>query len=188
MRKINPELTSATNPPLLAEEDLPQVNIWAHLPLFYMRDAYHSMACQAVSCPHRDPNQRTPGRWEAEHVNLTTAPPGRPLSCFLKSMRNSMSISDVQGSAYTLPRPRALGHFPWKEAEKAGGWRCQLQSSEEDLEAQVCVQLVLAAAASGTITLRNTPPTPEEPRLLTSWAQQNKEFLFLKTLTFLTEL
>ena len=48
LRKISPELTSATNPPLFAEEDRPWANIRAHLPLLCMWDAYHSMACQAV--------------------------------------------------------------------------------------------------------------------------------------------
>ena len=38
LRKISPELTSATNPPLFAEEDWPRANIRAHLPLLYMWD------------------------------------------------------------------------------------------------------------------------------------------------------
>ena len=50
-RKISPELTTAS-PPLFAEEGWPRANIHAHLPLLYMWDAYHSMACQAVPCPH----------------------------------------------------------------------------------------------------------------------------------------
>ena len=40
LRKICPELTSTSNPPLFTEEDQP----WAHLPLFYMWNACHSMA------------------------------------------------------------------------------------------------------------------------------------------------
>ena len=36
LRKINPELASAANPSLFAEEDWPRANICAHLPLFYM--------------------------------------------------------------------------------------------------------------------------------------------------------
>ena len=51
-KKINPELKSATNPPLFAEECWPCTNIGAHLPLLYMWDACHSMACQAMPCPH----------------------------------------------------------------------------------------------------------------------------------------
>ena len=43
-RKIRPELTSAANLPLFAEEDWTWANIRAHLPLFYMWDACHSMA------------------------------------------------------------------------------------------------------------------------------------------------
>ena len=39
LRKVSPELTSATNLPLFAEEDWPWANIHAHLPLLYMLDA-----------------------------------------------------------------------------------------------------------------------------------------------------
>ena len=59
-RKISPELNTA-NPPLFAEEDWPWANICVHLPLLYIWDAYHSMACQAVPCWHQDPNRRTLG-------------------------------------------------------------------------------------------------------------------------------
>ena len=46
LRKISPELITA-NPPLFAEEDWPWANIYAHLPLLYTWDAYHSMSCCA---------------------------------------------------------------------------------------------------------------------------------------------
>ena len=48
LRKISPELTSAANPPLL-----------------YMWDACHSMACQAVPCPHpgSEPGNPGPPKW-----------------------------------------------------------------------------------------------------------------------------
>ena len=39
LRKIKPKLTSAANPSLFAEEDWPQANIHAHLPLLCMWDA-----------------------------------------------------------------------------------------------------------------------------------------------------
>ena len=52
LRTIRSELTSAANPPLFAEEDWPWANIRAHLPLLYIGDAYHSMACQVVPCLH----------------------------------------------------------------------------------------------------------------------------------------
>ena len=58
--KISPELTTA-NPPLFAEEAWPWANIRAHLPLLYMRDAYHSMACQAVPCLHPGSEPANPG-------------------------------------------------------------------------------------------------------------------------------
>ena len=61
LRKISPELTAA-NPPLFAEEEWPWANIRAHLPLLYMWDTYHSMACQAVPCPHLGWNWWNPGR------------------------------------------------------------------------------------------------------------------------------
>ena len=54
-RKISPKLTSAANPPLFAEEDWPlfaEEDICARLPLLYMWDTYHSMACQVVPCQH----------------------------------------------------------------------------------------------------------------------------------------
>ena len=60
LRKISPELTTA-NPPFFAKEGWPWTNIHAHLPLLYMWDAYHSMACQAVPCPHPGSELSNPG-------------------------------------------------------------------------------------------------------------------------------
>ena len=60
LRKISPELTTA-NPPHFAEEDWPWANIHAHLPPLYTWDAYHSMACQAVPCPHLGSELGNPG-------------------------------------------------------------------------------------------------------------------------------
>uniref|UniRef100_A0A9L0SJL6 NFKB inhibitor interacting Ras like 1 n=1 Tax=Equus caballus TaxID=9796 RepID=A0A9L0SJL6_HORSE len=48
---------------------------WAKI---YTWDAYHSMAAKQCHVRTRDPNQRTPGRREAERANLTAAPLGRP--------------------------------------------------------------------------------------------------------------
>ena len=45
LREIRPELTSTVNPPLFAEEDWPWANIHTHLPLLYMWDTCHRMAC-----------------------------------------------------------------------------------------------------------------------------------------------
>ena len=59
-RKISPELTAA-NPPLFAEEDWPRADIRAHLPLVYMWDTYHSMACQVVPCLHPGSEPGNPG-------------------------------------------------------------------------------------------------------------------------------
>ena len=58
LRKISPEITAA-NPPLFAEEDWPWANFHARLPLPYIWDAYHSMACKVHTW---DPNWQTPGR------------------------------------------------------------------------------------------------------------------------------
>ena len=61
LRKISPEVTSAANPPLFAEEDWSWANIHAHLPLLYMWDtvlAWLAMQCHVHT---QDPNQRTPG-------------------------------------------------------------------------------------------------------------------------------
>ena len=76
LRKINPELTSTSNPPLLAEEDSPWVNIRAHLSPLYMWDACHSMACHAVPCPYpgsKRANPRPP-KWNCELNHCTTGP------------------------------------------------------------------------------------------------------------------
>ena len=81
LRKISSELTTA-NPPLFAQGDWPWANIHAHLPLLYTWDACHSMAfAKRCYVRIRDPNQQTPGRWEAECANLSAAPTGWP---FLK--------------------------------------------------------------------------------------------------------
>ena len=70
-------LLTAANPPLFAEEDWPWANIHAHLPLLYMWDAYHSIACHVVlSAPGIWTSQ--PQAAEAERVHLTAAPPGWP--------------------------------------------------------------------------------------------------------------
>ena len=78
LRKISPELTTA-NLPLFAEEAQPWANVHAHLPLLYTWDAYHSMAfakwCHVCTW---DSNRQTPRCREAERVNLTAVPSGRP--------------------------------------------------------------------------------------------------------------
>ena len=60
LRKISPELTAA-NPPLFAEEDGPWASIHAHLPLLYTWDAYYSVACLVVPCPHPESEPVNPG-------------------------------------------------------------------------------------------------------------------------------
>ena len=77
LRKISPELTAA-NPLLFSEEDWPWANICAHLPLLYMWDAYHSMACQVVPCLHQGSEPGEPWAAKAEHAHLTAAPRAGP--------------------------------------------------------------------------------------------------------------
>ena len=63
LRKISPELTS-TNPPLVAEEGWPWVNIHAHLLLPFTcgtpTTAWRAKRCQVHT---QDPNWWTPGHW-----------------------------------------------------------------------------------------------------------------------------
>ena len=85
LRKINPELTSAANPPIFAEEDWPWANTRVHLLLFYMWDTCHSMACQAVPCPHPGSGPGSPGLanpgpgCQSEKCELNRCLTGRPL-------------------------------------------------------------------------------------------------------------
>ena len=69
LRKMSPELTTAS-PPLFAEEAWSWANIRAHLPLFYMWDAYHSMACQAVPCLHPGSKPANPGPLRSKMCKL----------------------------------------------------------------------------------------------------------------------
>ena len=78
LRKISSELTSAANPPLFAEEDWPRANIRARLPLLYMWDACHSMACQVVRRSTPRIRSGKPLAAKAKCVNLTPGLPGWP--------------------------------------------------------------------------------------------------------------
>ena len=91
LKKISPELTSAANPPLCAEEDWPWANIHAHLPLLYMGDVCHIMAWSAV---HRTtPRIRAGKPWAAEagHANLTASPLGGPVRKLMIQSNEAMS-------------------------------------------------------------------------------------------------
>ena len=50
--------------PMYFQEDWPWANIHAHLPLLYMWDAYHRMACQAVPSRHPGSELTNPGLWK----------------------------------------------------------------------------------------------------------------------------
>ena len=76
LRNISPELTSVANPPLFAEEDWPWATICACLPLFHMRDAYHSMVWQVVHRSAPSIRTREPLAAKVEHANPTAVPPG----------------------------------------------------------------------------------------------------------------
>ena len=69
LRKISPELTSAVNAPLFADEDWPWANIRAHPPLLYIWDACHSMAWQAVCRSESGIQTGELRATEAEHAN-----------------------------------------------------------------------------------------------------------------------
>ena len=97
LRKISPELTSAANPPLLAEEDWPWANIHAHLPLLYMWDACHSMACQVVPCPHLGSKPGEAQAAEAVHAHLTTELLGWPWIPYVFVCWNCFSIALIFG-------------------------------------------------------------------------------------------
>ena len=103
LRKISPELTSAANPPLFAEEDWPWADIHARLPLLYMWDACYSMAWQVVC--RSTPRIWTGEPWaaKAEHVNFAV-PPGQPLlchfwtlSCYTRIHSDSYTLSQYHG-------------------------------------------------------------------------------------------
>ena len=78
-------ITSAANPPLFAEEDWPWDNIHAHFPLFYMWDAYYSMACQAAPCPHLGFEPANPGPPRSGMCELNRCTGGRPPMYFFNS-------------------------------------------------------------------------------------------------------
>ena len=71
-----------------------------------MWDAYHSMVCQAVPCPQPGSEWRTLGRREAECVNLTTAPPGRPQIVNL----SKSSVRRVTNPVIPFLQKGKLGH------------------------------------------------------------------------------
>ena len=82
-KKIRPELTSAANPSLFAEEDWPWANISAHLPLLYTWDTSHSTAWQAVCWSVPKIQTGEPWDTKAKRANLTTAPLDWPFKIFI---------------------------------------------------------------------------------------------------------
>ena len=98
-RKIHPELTSAANPPLFAEEDWPWANIHAHLPQLYMWNPYHSMACQAVPCLHPGSEPVKPGLPRRGMCALNRCATGQPSAHFLNKLKHKSPavITSVNG-------------------------------------------------------------------------------------------
>ena len=99
LRKVRHELTTAS-PPLFAEEAWPWANIHAHLLLLYMWDAYHSMACQAVTCPHPGSEPAKPGPPRSRPCELNCCATGLPWEETVYSFRGSLwnwllSLQDV---------------------------------------------------------------------------------------------
>ena len=66
------------------------------------------MAAKQCHVRTRDPGQRTPGRREAEHVDLTAAPPGRPLVILVFELY--INLSYVLCFAPSPPRGKLLVH------------------------------------------------------------------------------
>ena len=96
LRKISPELTTAS-PPLFAEEAWPWANICAHLPLLYMWDAYHSMTCQALPCPHQgsEPANLRPLRSRMCELNCCATGPAPKLPFFNLQVWDGMAIKNL---------------------------------------------------------------------------------------------
>ena len=70
MRKISPELTTAS-PPLFAEEDWPWANIHAHLPLvLYMGRLPQHGSYYPVPCLHPGSGPANPGPWRSRMCEL----------------------------------------------------------------------------------------------------------------------
>ena len=61
LRKINPELTCAVNPPLFAEEDWPWANICTHLPLLFTCGMPATASHKRWVGPHRGSELVNPG-------------------------------------------------------------------------------------------------------------------------------
>ena len=102
VRKISPELTAA-NPPRFAEEDWLWANIRAHLPLLYMWDAYHSMACQAVPRVHRGSEPANPGPLRSGPCELNRcATRPAPRLPHLTLQRNNLILWSNYKSWYVL--------------------------------------------------------------------------------------
>ena len=95
LRMISHKLTTAS-PPLFAEEAWPWANVHAHLPLLYTWEAYHTMVCQVVPCPHPGSELANPGPLRTGRANLTAVPPGRPLKVILSSLQSSPGLCPME--------------------------------------------------------------------------------------------
>ena len=95
------------------EEDWPWAHICAHLPLLYMWDACHSMACQAV---HRSVAGIWTGEPQAakvEHVNLTAMPPGQPQKMNVLKSTAPVLRSTTLGEHYGRSSERRASLNEW---------------------------------------------------------------------------
>ena len=104
----------------------------AHHPLLYMWDAYHSMACQEVPCPRQGSKPANP-RTEAEHANLTAAPPiGAPLCFFLKDFIFPFSPQSppVQSCVFLVVGPSGCGMPPQHGLMSAAMSTLRIQTGE----------------------------------------------------------
>ena len=112
LMKLSPELTSAANTPLFAEEDWPWANIQVHLPLVYMWDTCHSMAWQAMCSSAPSIWTGKPWATKAECMNLTAAAPGQLLlSTFKTSVHHEILPLAKCYIAFVFPNLLAVYWF-----------------------------------------------------------------------------
>ena len=89
------ELTSDANPPRFTEKDWPWANICTHLPPLYTWDAYHSMACQVVPCPHSGSELVNPGHQSRTCALNCCATRPDPSLCIFNVAVFQVSILDL---------------------------------------------------------------------------------------------
>ena len=109
LRKISPELTSATNPLLFSEEDRPWANIRAHLPLLLYVGCLpqRGLPSGAMSAPGIRISK--PQAEEVEDAKLTAAPLGGP--CLFHFLEPTHKTRLMHGPFPLFSKPAMLYLF-----------------------------------------------------------------------------